>query len=228
MSGSRAHAGKDDTQADLRALARHLQDTLEAERQAIANDVHDQIGAMLTGIGMKLANLAEAMPPSDRQGLEGLRDLTALVESALASTREICARLRPSMLDDVGLVEACRWYVRDWSRTTGVRVSMRASSRKSSPRHGCALDIYRILQELLTNVARHSGSRTARVSLSCGRPGIRLRVADDGTGFGAGGGRGFGLAGVRERARRYDGRVDVATGPLGTVITVTIPGEGKP
>jgi PAS domain S-box-containing protein len=223
----RAESEKDEMKAKLRELAGHLQDTLEAERNAMATDIHDQVGALLTGIGMKLANLAEGMPDADPHCREGMHDLTGLVESALASTREICARLRPSVLDDLGLIESCRLYVRDWADTTGVRATMRTSARNRDPDpcRGRSLDVYRILQELLTNVARHSGSPTVKVFLSCGRSTMRLRVEDQGSGFIAGAGRGFGLTGVHERARRHNGRVDIETGPSGTLVTVTIPCE---
>jgi PAS domain S-box-containing protein len=222
-----AEREREAAQAELHELAHHLQESIEAERASLARDVHDQIGAMLTGIAMKLADLAEAVPASSSDRAfdawsRGLEQARGMVNEAVAATRELSARLRPALLDDLGLVEACRWHVREWARAGGLRVRTRFGALDPEPDAALRTDLFRSLQELLTNVARHAGAATASVSLAALGDGIRLRVTDDGRGFAGEPRRGIGLAGLRERARQHGGRVDIDTGARGTTVTVTM------
>jgi len=195
----------------------------EAERGAFAMDVHDQVGAMLTGIAMKLSSLSDRVAPGDDVLGRELSELAALTRSTLEATRDICARLRPAVLDDLGLAEACRWYLGEWERTSGIRATLRVGKLEPEPDDPRRIDLFRILQELLTNVARHARASAVRVSLSCARRELRLRVADDGRGMADGTRRGFGLSGVRERAQRHGGRIDIETSCTGTTVTATLP-----
>jgi PAS domain S-box-containing protein len=209
-------------QSQLRELATHLQDRMEEERSAIAADVHDHVGATLTGIGMKLAALADTFGGADARGRRELREAAAMIEAARISTRDICARLRPPILDDLGLAATCRWYLREWSATTGLAASGRFAGPGPEPEPALRTDVFRILQELLTNVARHAHATRVRVFLTAGRDSIRLRVSDDGRGFRNPKRRGFGLSGMRERARKHGGDMDIATGSDGTTVIVTL------
>lgn len=219
----RAEAEREAMHRQLQDLAAHQRDALEAERGAVAKDVHDQVGAMLTGIAMKLASLADRVPPEGKDLKRELADLATLTRSTLEATREICARLRPAVLDDLGLAEACRWYLREWERTSGIAVSLRVGKLDPEPDDSRRIDLFRILQELLTNVARHAHASAVKVSLSCARREYRLRVGDDGRGMAGGTRGGFGLSGVRERARRHGGRIDIETSRTGTTVTATLP-----
>lgn len=212
------------TNRKLQQLAVHLQDKIEEERTAVARDVHDQVGATLTAMRMRLATLAGRMPPEQLSQRAELLAIAALAESAMHATRDICSQLRPPSLEDIGLAETCRWYLADWSKTARIAAVGRF------PRHGCRCnaaletDLFRIFQELLTNVARHSGARQVRVTLTCGKTRSRLLVEDDGHGFASGvPAHGFGLAGVRERARHHGGSVDIRPTPKGTTVDVIIP-----
>lgn len=205
-------------------LAAHRQDALEAERQRLAQDVHDQLGAALTGIRLKLDALARRPDSGPDVSRREIHAIVALVEQAMVHTREICTRLRPPGLDDLGLAETCRWYLKDWAATTGLRATGRFPRLPGEPDAAARIDLFRILQELLTNVARHSGASLTRVSLCGGTQGLRLRVADDGQGFTPNReARGFGLAGVRERAGRHGGRVAIDSDATGTRVTVILP-----
>lgn len=213
----------------LSDLAVHLQESIEAERKAVARDVHDQVGATLTAVRMRLTTLAGRTPPEQPLQRAELLSIAALVESAMHATRDICGRLRPPALEDMGLAETCRWYVRDWSASTGIRTRGRFPPQECHCHSAAATDLFRILQELLTNVARHSGARLVQVSLSCAGRRLRLRVRDDGHGFDTSVPvQGFGLAGVRERARHHGGRVEIRSTPHGTAIDVIIPSGGAP
>lgn len=205
-------------------LAAHRQDALEAERQRLTQDVHDQVGAALTGIRLKLDALARRPDSANAVCRREIQAMVALVEQAMAHTREICTRLRPPGLDDLGLAETCRCYLKDWAAATGLRATGRFSRLPSEPNAAARIDLFRILQELLTNVARHAAAAHIRVSLSGGARGLRLRVADDGQGFTPNReARGFGLAGVRERAGRHGGRVAIDSDATGTQVTVILP-----
>jgi len=203
----------------LERLASHVQDEAEDLRREIAREVHDQIGAALTGIRMGLEHLA---PASGRP--DGLARLRGLVDRAMADTRELCTRLRPPMLDDLGLVETCRWYLRDWSRQTGIRVSSRLAPLAMEPEDALRTDLFRILQELLTNVARHAGGSRVNVTLGESSHGLRLKVADNGKGFSPDDEPSFGLIGIRERLRRHGGNMELKTGPAGTTVVARVPG----
>lgn len=210
-------------------LATHLTDSVEAEREALARDVHDQVGALLTALRMRIAAAARATPDAAADLRSELLDAEAMTEAAMLATREICSRLRPAALQDLGLVETCRWYVDDWAHSTGLKIKARFAKLSAEPDAGLGIDLFRILQELLTNVAKHAGAKHIDVSLTAPRGALRLVVADDGGGFDRDAARhGFGLAGVRERARHHDGRVSIDTGPRGSKITVMLKLRGKP
>jgi PAS domain S-box-containing protein len=210
-------------------LATHLTDSVEAEREALARDVHDQVGALLTALRMRIAAAGRAVPEGAIDLRSELLDAEAMTEAAMLATREICSRLRPAALQDLGLVETCRWYVEDWANSTGLRIKGRFAKLRAEPDPGLGIDLFRILQELLTNVAKHAGAKCVDVTLAAPRGALRLVVADDGCGFNPDAPQnGFGLAGIRERARHHDGRVSIDTGPRGSKITVTLKLRGKP
>lgn len=197
-------------------LVDRLQDEMEGQRRELAREVHDQVGATLTGIRMHLEGLLD-VPRRDE-----LLRIRSQIDQALASTRTLCTRLRPPMLDDLGLAETLRWYVRDWARHSGVGARTRISA-VAEPADPLRIDVFRMLQELLTNVARHSGAQHVSVTLSQGRGKLRLRVSDDGHGFPAGQSIGLGLLGIRERLRRHGGQLLIDPGSDGTTVTLSIP-----
>jgi PAS domain S-box-containing protein len=214
---------RDAAHAELRRLSAGVQESIERERSAIARDIHDQLGAVLTGIRMRLEAMARKDVLDQQDSRATLASVAAMAQAALASSRTICDRLRPPVLDDLGLAEACRWYLREWAASTGVRVSGRFSDPVPAPSPTAATDLFRIFQELLTNIARHAGAGQVRVQLNGGSRTLRLRVADDGCGFDPlQKTAGFGLVGVRERAFQHEGQVDIQSRPGGTTVVVTL------
>jgi two-component system sensor histidine kinase UhpB len=218
-----AQDARDNAFAQLRRLSLNIQDSLEAERLAVSREVHDQLGAALTGIRMKLESLAARL---DNAGLVQAADLLAVAGTARATqiaARDICTRLRPQVLDDMGLVATLRWYLGDWSQQVGIATRGRFAMLRSEPDGRVATDMFRVLQELLTNVARHAAATQVRVSLSGGPQGLTLRVADNGCGFvPAHSPSGFGLMGMQERVRHHAGSFTLDSGPTGTRITVSM------
>ncbi len=214
--------------AELNRLAGGMQQAIEAERAALARDVHDQLGAALTAIRLRLQALASRAEAGGPVGAEELLAIAGVAQAASTQTREICSRLRPPALDHLGLVATCRWHLDEWAAGTGagagITVRRRLRSLSQEPPGALAIDVFRTLQELLTNVARHAQAKAVTVSLQERAGAIVLRVADDGRGFPPREpGRGLGLVGVRERAQRHGGEVQVQTGPGGATVTARFP-----
>jgi PAS domain S-box-containing protein len=216
-----AELARDRADGELRRLAARTQELLEAERAALSRDLHDQLGAALTGMRMRLEALAAQLPPAAAAELGAI---THMAQAASVQTRAICARLRPPALDDLGLVEALRVTLDEWAAASGVKVRRHLPRLPEEPPPGVAIDLFRMLQELLTNVARHARARGVTVSLAARSGAWVLGVADDGVGFDpAAGTEGFGLLGLRERAQRHGGAVQVRSGAGGTSVTVRLP-----
>lgn len=221
-----ARLERDRFSAELNRLAGGMQLAIEAERAAVSRDVHDHVGAALTAIRLRLQARAARIGGQDAAGAAELLEIARLAQAASTQTREICARLRPPALDDLGLVATCRWHLDEWAAGAGAGIALRRRLRALAPEPPGALatDVYRTLQELLTNVARHAQARSVRVSLEQRGGMLQLRVADDGRGFPPREqGRGLGLVGVRERAARHGGAVQIETGPDGATVTARFP-----
>jgi PAS domain S-box-containing protein len=206
---------------ELQALAAHQQDAIETERREVARDIHDALGWALTGIHMQLRQFTRMQAQTYKPSLAKLRVIRDMLSDAMAATRRITARLRPAALDDLGLAETCRWHLRQWSKSSGVRGVGRFEPLPVDFDKKAATDLFRILKELLNNVGRHARATRVDVRLWKKQRKVSLRVADNGRGMSAGETSGYGLAGVRERAARNGGAVTVKTGAHGTMVTVT-------
>lgn len=211
-----------ETNRKLAALTAHLQDAREDERRHVVRDLHDDVGAALTDVQMRLEQIAMLLPPGPSALRDKARAAGNSVRRAAAAMRRMTMRLRPSLLDDLGLVEACRWYANDWSATSGIALRGTYAAIDPNLAESARTDLFRILQELLTNVSKHARATRVSVSVARGAGRARLRVTDNGRGMTKGTHDGFGLAGVRERAARHGGTVAVTSGADGTRVTVTL------
>lgn len=208
----------------LHSLSAHMHDSIEKERLAIATDIHDQIGASLTGAKLLLNQLETQAPDLPPACLDILEQVRKIVSQALVSSRGVYTRLRPPMLNDLGLIETCRWYLRDWSKKSGVKISQKLSRLPFEPDESIRLDVFRILQELLTNVARHSGATQVSTSLLQKDHHLVLKVRDNGCGFNEECMHsGFGLRGIRGRLNRHGGSIKMQEADPGLEVTVKIP-----
>ena len=218
----------DEALRQLHSLTAHMHDSVEQERLAIATDIHDQVGALLTGANLLLDQLRRTSPEISKGGHELLRQACSIVGQALTSSRGVYAQLRPPMLDDLGLVNTMRWYLVDWEKKAGIKEQHYLSVLASEPNESIRMDMFRILQELLTNVARHSGATKVHVRLHVGKNGLVLRVRDNGFGFDTKTNKsGFGLQGIRGRLNRYSGTLEIEHLSPGTGFTAKIPLESK-
>jgi PAS domain S-box-containing protein len=214
----------DDALAQLRRLTAHMHDSIERERLALATDIHDHVGASLTGARLLLDQLGRTLTDIPKQQHAMLEQACAAVSQALVSSRGVYAQLRPPMLEDLGLVHTLRWYLDDWSQKTGVYVESFIEAMPQEPGEMPRMDIFRIFQELLTNVARHASASRVEVRMQVTSDCLVLRVSDDGCGMRANKHDGFGMQGIRGRLSRYGGSLTVENrNPKGTVITACIP-----
>ncbi|MEP7076073.1 MAG: PAS domain-containing protein [Acidobacteriota bacterium] len=205
----------------MKILSQSLLDVQESERRRIALELHDQIGQILTGLKLKLEMLARTDAIKSNDGFEEAQNL---VNELISRTRELSLDLRPATLDHLGLFAALRRHLRHYSSSTGVRVDFSQEgleSRRFKPELETAA--FRIVQEGLTNIARHSGAEEAMVRISCGVKSLTIEIEDNGNGFDPENifrsGQSSGLTGMRERAILIGGEFMVESEPGRTRLT---------
>ncbi len=215
---------------DLRELSASVVEAREEERRRIARELHDELGQRLTALKIDLTTLAAqtALPGTDVR----VAAMQAMLDDTLASVRRIASDLRPLMLDDLGLNAAIEWLARDASRRMGIAVHTRLPLEEPAVDPRVATALYRMVQEALTNVARHAQAQSVEVALQVRQRQLVLTVADDGVGLPEQALRragSFGLMGLRERAHMLGGQVDIQRRPQGgTMLTVRLPSHPAP
>ena len=215
----------------LRLLSARLQSLREEERARIAREIHDELGQTLTGLKMDLRwtekHLASESNLKLRPILDKIVGASGLVDDTIASVQRIAAELRPGVLEELGLTAALRHEAQRFQERTGVRCRLQVP--ESLPELSCetATTVFRVFQESLTNVARHSEAKEVEVQLACQSDGLVLRVTDDGKGIRPSeleDGKSLGLVGMKERAQSLGGEVTVQpTLPHGTVVELALP-----
>ena len=209
----------------LQALAKRLQQAREEERKMVARDLHDQIGQILTAIKMNMAWAVRHLPNSADEVHQRLTGSIEMINDGVRSVRRICSGLRPGILDDLGLAAAIEWQANEFASRTGIACQVSVPPAELHPDGDRATAIFRIFQECLTNVARHSEAKTVRASLHRQEEDLVLIVEDDGKGFRESEVAGsLGVLGMKERAQACDGSVQVSSSPgKGTTVTVRMP-----
>jgi PAS domain S-box-containing protein len=217
------------SRAELRALAARLLLVREEERTRIAREIHDELGQALTGLKLDLSWLKQRV--NDKGELSGcVQSIVERIDGTIDSVRRIATDLRPSILDHLGLVAAIEWQAQEFERRTGVKAYVRVSKPEISIDDVRATAVFRMLQETLTNVARHASASRVDIQLTVGTVDLMLEVRDDGRGITPAeiaGGRSLGLVGLRERAIACGGMLDIQGTPgRGTRVSVRIPLPG--
>ena len=207
---------------ERRESARRALAVQEAERRRVSRELHDEVGQALTGLLLQVEHAAAA-PAHERD--RRLEDVRASARAALEDVRGIAQRLRPQVLDDLGLHAALVTLCSTFTRDTGIPVRRQIAAGGLSLDPEAELAIYRIAQESLTNVARHAGATQVELSLEQTGDTVRLLVQDDGRGLGDGARHpGGGLRGMRERAVLADGNLRLSSPPDGgTMILLDLP-----
>ena len=216
-----------ESERELRELSARVLEAREDEKAHIARELHDELGQLLTALKMDLSWIRERV----REGEAGakLEEMGRLLDQTVSSTRRISSDLRPLMLDDLGLADAASWLVDDFSKRSGVRceIKLHGGGPLTEAPKPIATAVYRAIQESLTNIARHSGAKSAWILLAAENGSIEVEVEDDGRGIGPedlAKTRSLGLKGMRERISYLGGSFEVARAPRGgTRLRIKVP-----
>ena len=207
---------------ELRALNASLQAVRETERTRIAHEIHDELGQRLTAIKL---DVARVLPPSTPDGAH----LATMLDETVKVVREISWELRPSVLDALGLTAAIEWLGEDFQRRMATRCKVEVPEPPPIVEAEIATQLFRICQELLTNIARHAGASRVDIRFTAGQE-LRLEVCDDGIGMKPSGleQKSLGLLGIRERVHALGGKLKIDTVPqiAGTRVSVSVPMGG--
>ncbi|HEV8645572.1 MAG TPA: PAS domain S-box protein [Burkholderiales bacterium] len=211
----------------IRSLAIRLQEMIEEERTRIAREIHDELGQALTGLKMDLSWLSKSVEKRDSKVTAQIKSMSEFIDSLIHSVRRISTKLRPGELDDLGLVAAIESQAQEFESRTGIKCRLSLPEADVAVDPAVATAVFRICQELLTNVARHSGATRVNLDLGCNGAWLSLAVQDDGRGIRAAevsNRHAIGLAGIRERAKMFGGSVTIKGKPgKGTLAQVRIP-----
>ena len=217
----------ENSRAQLLLLAVHEQTRREEDRARMAREIHDELGQALTALKMDLAWLQKHISPRQRGLLQKFRDMSDLVDATIQGVRRIATELRPGMLDDLGLVPAMEWQLQEFQKRSGIHCTFASSLEEVALDAEEATALFRILQETLTNVARHASATQVAVSLEEEEGYVRLQVRDNGRGITQGevnGSKSFGLLGMRERVLLRSGNFSIEGTPdRGTTVVIRLP-----
>ena len=208
--------------ADLRDLSARLLRAQENERRTLARELHDEVGQSLSAILMETEGAACAEEPLEvRDHLGAIR---AMAEKTVNQVRDLALLLRPSMLDDFGLVPALKWQARETGKRTGLHVTVQADDTVDGLPDEHQTCIYRLVQEALNNSSRHASARNVEVRVARDGARVKFSVRDDGAGFDPRVVRGLGLLGMEERVGRLGGQVRIDSQPgRGTLVSAELP-----
>lgn len=213
---------------DLSARLLQLQDE---ERRRIARELHDSVGQLLSAVNLNISNVAREKDKLSPEAEKCVEETARLVEQSLLETRTISYLLHPPLLDEVGLQSAIRWFAEGFSQRSKIKVSLEMASDFDRLASDLELAIFRIVQECLTNIHRHSGSPTARIRLALQHGSAYLEVSDEGKGISlekqlalnTSGSLGVGFRGMRERIRQLGGTLQLQSNENGTTVAATLP-----
>ena len=212
----------------LQALSRRLVDAQETERRRLATELHDRVGQNLTALGINLDMLARRMSGLDADARHRLEESHSLIVATTRCVAGVLDDLHPPMLDDLGLGPTLRWAAQDFSRRTEIQTKVRVDGLERRIDRQNELALLRIVQEALTNVARHAGECAVGITVVWHPEALQVEVADDGAGFecsGPRGATGLGIATMRERSLAVHGQLDIDSAPgRGTRVRVVVPG----
>jgi PAS domain S-box-containing protein len=223
------------SEKSLRQLSLYLLRTQDEERKRIGRDLHDSLGQFLAVLKMNLDSLALRPEMKESEAGEQLARCVTLSEESIKEMRTISYLLYPPMLEEMGLKSAIPWYLDGFAARSGIKTTFEVSSDFVRLPRDLELALFRVLQESLTNVHRHSGSETAEIRLTMKDHTVALEVQDNGKGIQPdvlekagvhwGGAVGIGLRGMNERMQQLGGRVEVSSSDKGTTITAVAPVE---
>jgi signal transduction histidine kinase len=211
----------------LRQLSASLQEARETESRRIARQIHDNLGAALTGLKMDIAWINKHIQDPRSLLQARLQSMSELIDQTVDSVRRIATELRPAILDEVGLVPALEWQLREFQSRTGIACSFEGGLENSDLNDAEATAVFRIFQESLTNIARHAHASQVRVAVEENEQSLCLRIADNGRGIRPAEinrQQSLGLLGMQERALMVGGQVRIdGDSQRGTCVTIRLP-----
>ena len=217
--------------AELRKLSARLLQIQDEERRRIARELHDSVGQLLAAINMNTSNVSKEKAQLSASAASAVSENLRLVEQVSNEIRTLSHLLHPPLLDEIGLLSALKWYIEGFSERSKIKVTSDISSDLGRLPRDVELSLFRIVQECLTNIHRHSESLTAFVRLARSRQGVTLEVKDEGKGFSPNGESivfrgetaGVGLRGMRERVRQLGGQFEITSNATGTLVLAKLP-----
>jgi signal transduction histidine kinase len=215
----------EDAERQMRALSQQLVAAQEEERKKLSRELHDEVGQLLTGLRLELGRVERARSLGDEPLAAALAACRELVDHIVRTVRDLALGLRPSMLDDCGLQPALEWHVRELNRRYGLPIELEIEGVPDPLPEAHRICVYRVVQEALTNCARHAAATSIRVSVSGASGGLDVLVRDNGVGLRPEHRRnGMGLRGIEERARELGGTLIIrASAAAGTTIGIHLP-----
>lgn len=213
------------TKNDLKALTEYLNNARENERASIARDIHDHLGQMLTGMKIDLSILKKKINENQNTS-EKLAQLEDELEKTIKISRRISEELRPPVIDDLGLIPAIELFLDSFENRTNIKCTLSANVPENVISNKIAITLFRLVQEAMTNVARHADAVSAQISIELQNEALHLQIEDDGKGFDLNEiqNKSFGLIGMRERIELVDGHFELLSQKnSGTKINVQIP-----
>jgi signal transduction histidine kinase len=212
----------------IRQLAQRLEDVREEERARIAREIHDELGQQLTGLKMDISWTEKGLRAGDvGEAADKMQEALGLLDKAIQTVRKIATDLRPSILDDLGLLAALEWQAHEFGKRSGIRAIFHTTEEEVDVSPRIAISLFRICQESLTNVARHSGAEEVMIQFRRDGDRLILRIEDDGKGFDPdekSWNKSLGLIGMKERSLMIGGQLEIKSQPgEGTSLTVSLP-----
>ena len=224
QEGQRRYQELARSRSELEELSARLVDAQETERRSISRELHDEVGQSLGALLVEVGRLAAAIPSGAPQIKDHVDKIKAVAETAVQTVRNIALLLRPSMLDDLGLIAALEWQGREVSRRSEMEVEIQSAEVSENIPDEYRICIYRLVQEALNNAARHSSAKNAKVTVEQTADNILVNVWDDGRGFDPQRVRGLGILGMEERVRRLGGTFTIDSKPgSGTTLRAEFP-----
>ncbi|MDR3699785.1 MAG: histidine kinase [Candidatus Sulfopaludibacter sp.] len=209
---------------ELHKLSARIVSAQEEERRNLSRELHDEVGQSMSALLVELGNLDSMLPPGNASAHEQLQRVRKLAETNVGVVRNMALLLRPSMLDDLGLVPALKWQAREVARRTGMKVRVDAEDVSDDLPDQYRTCIYRVVQEALHNATRHSKARHIRVTVRREPAGVHAEIQDDGAGFPSRREKGMGILGMEERVRHLGGEFHVESEPgHGTSVSIRLP-----
>ena len=217
-----------ESREELQRLSANIEHIREEEKTRIARELHDDLGQLLTALKIDTTRFEQKMEGKlDQSSAAALRNIYGLIDQLVSSVRRIAADLRPVMLDDLGPIPAIDWFIHEFSARHGILVTAQLDANEIVFNRDSGTEVFRIVQEALTNIARHSGASEASIEIARKEPFCIVKISDNGRGALPNARRSrksFGLLGMRERAARLGGELNVTTAPgEGFALTVTLP-----